>query len=305
MKLAVIGAGGVGGYFGAILARSGNDVHFIARGKTLEAVRNQGLRIITKDDDFTIKVPATNNPADIGPVDLILFCVKSYDTASAAESVKPILRADGAVLTLQNGIENYEIIGRILGRQRVLPGSALLVSVVQAPGVINQSTRVRKVIFGEIDGTKSERCIRTYELFKAAGIDVELSTEINKVLWRKMAWICAMAGMTSLTRLPMGEIMSHRETKDMFREIMEEVSRVAKSESFDIGDAYIPNQMDFAMQLEKTSTSSMSRDLLEGRKLELSALNGMVAVTGERNGVPTPMNKAVYAALKPYEDGKP
>jgi 2-dehydropantoate 2-reductase len=300
-----MGSGGLGGYFGFCLARAGNEVHFIARGERLEAIRKNGLRLITSDEDSTIQVRAVENPKDAGAAELVLFCVKTYDTSVAAESILPILERSSTVLTLQNGIENFDQISDIVGTQRVVPGTALIGSEVQAPGVIHVMTQIRKVVFGEINGQKTARAERIDDMLRSAGIDSEVTTDISKLLWQKMMWICGAAGMTSIIRLPVGKLMSFPETREMFKQIMEEVSAVAKAKGVDVGGDYLQSRIDLADHLEKDTTSSMLRDLLGGSKLELDALNGAVVRMGKECGIATPMNWAVYCALRPYLNGLP
>ncbi len=188
----------------------------------------------------------------------------------------------------------------VVGTDRVVPGTALIGSEVQAPGVIHVMTQIRKVVFGEITGQKTARAERINDVFRSAGIDSEITSEISKLLWQKMVWFCGFAGMCSIIRLPVGKLMSYPETREMFKQIMEEVDEVAKAKGVDVGRDYIQNRIDFADHLEKNGTPSMMRDLLAGRKLELDALNGTVIRMGKEQGIATPMNWAVYSALKPY-----
>jgi 2-dehydropantoate 2-reductase len=305
MKLAVIGSGGLGGYFGFRLAQGGNEIHFIARGPHLEAMRSNGLHLITGEENTIVKVNATDDPSSIGKVELVLFCVKTYDTIQAAKAILPILNESTSILTLQNGVDNFDIISGIVGEGRVLPASALIVSEIQSPGTIHVSSKIRKVIFGEMDGTSTERAEKIFQLFNDAKIETQLSNEIGEVLWRKMVWICGMAGMTTLLREPLGKILSDPDSRDMFRIVMEEVAELARSKGFDIGGAeFASKQVSFADSLEKDLTSSMMRDLLSGRRLELEALNGAIVRIGREHGIPTPMNLAIYVALKPFENGK-
>jgi len=223
----------------------------------------------------------------------------------AAKSISSLLERNSTVLTLQNGIENFDQISSIIGGERVLPGVALIGAEVQAPGVIHISTQIRKAIFGEISGRKTERVERINEVFRSASIDSEITTEISKLLWQKMIWICGFAGTSSLIRLPVGKLMACPETREMFKQIMEEVAQVAKAKGIDVGRDYVQNRIDFADHLEKNATPSMLRDLLDGRKLELDATNGTIIRMGKEFGIPIPMNLAVYTGLKPYLNGPP
>ncbi len=260
MKIVVMGSGGLGGYFGFLLSRAGNDVHFIARGERLDAMRKNGLRLITSDEDSTIQVKASEDPRDAGTAELVLFCVKTYDTIGSARSILPILERDSSVLTLQNGIENFDQISGVVGTDVVLPGIALIASEVQSPGVMHVTTQIRKVVLGEINGRKTDRIERINQVFRASGIDSEITTEISKLLWQKMIWFCGVAGMSSVIRLPVGKLMSYPETREMFKQIMEEVDEVAKAKGIDVGRDYIQSRIDFADHLEKNVTPSMMRD---------------------------------------------
>jgi 2-dehydropantoate 2-reductase len=306
LKIVVMGTGGLGGYFGFLLARAGNDVHFVARGARLDAMRQNGLRLITNDEDSTIQVKASDNPRDAGTAELVLFCVKTYDTDSAARSILPILDRDSSVLTFQNGIGNIEMISDVVGRESVLPGVAWVASEVQAPGVIHLFPGGGEIIFGEVNGQKTARVERINQAFRAAGFGSEISTDISKLLWQKMIWFCGFAGMTSILRLPLGKVMSYPETREMFKQLMEEADVLAKAKGTDVGRDYVQGIMDVANRAENAPvTSSMMRDLLAGRKLELDALNGNAIRMGKEYGIATPMNSAVYAALRPYVNGPP
>lgn len=298
-----MGSGGLGGYFGFLLARAGNDVSFVARGPHLEAMRKNGLRLVTSSEDSVIQVKATDHPEEIGSTELVLFCVKTYDTIEAAKAIAPILDQNGSVLTLQNGIDNYSSISAVVGKDRVLPGGALIVSEVLSPGTIRVTTQSRKIVFGEIDRSKTPRVEKINAVFNEAGIDSEVSTEVNKFLWRKMVLICSLAGMTTITRLPIGKVMECKETRQMFGEVMDECAAVARAKGVEVGEDYVRNQIGFADKMEKDSTSSMLRDLLNGRRLELDALNGAIARFGKECKVQTPMNRAIYYALSPFLNG--
>jgi 2-dehydropantoate 2-reductase len=305
MKIAVMGTGGIGGYFGFRLAHSGNDVHFVARGTQLDAIRRNGLRLVTNNEDSMVQASATDNPLEIGPVDFVLFCVKTYDTTGASRSILPILKTDGIVLTLQNGVENFDQISAVVGKERVIPGAALIVSEVKEPGVIKVTTQLRRIVFGEMDGSTTSRIENIQQAFRDSGIDSEISRDMKAFLWQKMVWICGMAGMTCITRLPIGKIVERPETKQMFREVMEEVVAVARAKGVNLDPGIVDSQLALADRLEKDATSSMARDLLSGRRLELDALNGAIARFGKGLDVPAPMNLAIYRALIPYANGPP
>lgn len=303
MRICVFGAGGVGGYFGGLLARSGAEVTFVARGEHLRALQARGLILRTVRESFTIPVKATDEPRTIGPVDLVLFCVKSYDTESAGRALPDLLAPGGVVLTLQNGIDNEEKLEAFVGKGRVLGGAAYILSTITEPGVITQTGGPCKIVFGELTEASTERGRRTLEACRKAGFPCELTMNIRKVLWEKFLFICALGGMTAVTRLPLGEILGHPETREMFREIMVEIHALARAAGVALEEDLVPRMLTFAEALDKGSRSSLYHDLATGRRLELDALNGTVVELGQRHRVPTPMNFAITACLRPYALG--
>ena len=305
MKILVMGSGGIGGYFGAKLCRAGESVTFIARGAHLEAIRRNGLRIKSAaDGEFVVVSPATDDPASGGIADLILFCVKSYDTEAAARAIRPAVGPDTAVLSLQNGVDNEEKIGGIVGPGRVLGGAAYVLATIESPGVIAHSFG-GKIAFGEIDGADTPRARRILDAFQRAAIPVEQSARIRQVLWEKYLFITAQAGMTALTRCPIGVIRAVPETRRMYRLMLEELAAVAKAEGTLLPPQTVDGIMAAADNLGATFTSSLHHDLTHGRRLEIEALHGHAVRLGERHGVPTPVLFSVYAALRPYRDGAP
>jgi len=258
-----------------------------------------GLSVKSPHGDFTVEAPATDDPRAVGPVDLVLFCVKSYDTESAGEAARPLLGPETAVLTLQNGVDNEERLGRILGPDRVLGGAAFIMSVIDAPGVIAHTAGGR-IVFGELDSPETPRARRLLEGFTAAGIEAELSPNIQKVLWEKYLFIVAQAGMTALSRLPIGEIRACPEARRMYRVILEELAALAKGSGIELGADVVDRLMTQADRLPAGMHSSLHYDLTHGKRLELEALHGHAVRLGERLRIPTPMTFAVYAALQPY-----
>ena len=305
MKIVVMGTGGVGGFFGAKLARAGEDVTFVARGAHLEAIRAHGLRVKSASDgEFVIESRATDDPASAGLADVVLFCVKSFDTEAAAEAIRPVVGPDTAVLSLQNGVDNETKIGRILGPGRVLAGAAYVFATIESPGVVIHSIGGR-IVFGELDGEISPRCRRILEAFQRAAIPAEISPCIQRVLWEKYLFIVAQAGITALTRCPIGLIRSTPETRRLYRLILEELAAVAKAAHIDLPPDTLDNIMAAADKLAPAATSSMHHDLVQGRRIELEALHGHAVRLGEELGIPTPVLFSVYAALRPYRDGTP
>ncbi|PYO24391.1 MAG: 2-dehydropantoate 2-reductase [Candidatus Rokuibacteriota bacterium] len=303
MRIAIVGAGGVGGYFGAKLARAGESVVMLARGAHLDAIRRHGLRVRSAvDGEFTAKADAVESFADQAPVDMALFCVKSFDTREAAEALRPVLGRDTGVVSLQNGVDNEEILDDVLGAGRALGGAAFVFSTIESPGVIAH-TLLGRIVFGELDGRVSERATRLRDALAAAGVPVELSTEVRRVLWEKYLLISAQAGTTALTRAPIGVIRQIPETWRLYRRIVEELAAVARAVGVTLPADVVETIIKNASALAPTAFSSLHHDLVHGRRLELEALHGHAVRLGERLGVPTPTVFAVYAALKPHAAG--
>jgi 2-dehydropantoate 2-reductase len=301
-----MGAGGTGGYFGALLARAGEDVTFIARGPHLDAIRARGLRVRSRlAGDFTVKAQATDDPRGLGPADLVLFCVKSYSTDGAVETIRPLVGSHTMILSVQNGIDNEERIARVVGRKPVLGAVAHVSSIIESPGVIAQTAGPGRIIFGELDGGVTARVERLLETFRGAGIAAEVHPTIRVALWEKFIFICGVSGMTALTRLPIGPILATPETCDMLRGTMAEVEAVARAEGVGVGPGAADQALAFARGFEPSARGSLYYDLAAGRRLELETLNGTVVRLGRHREIPTPMNLAIYAALKPYGDGSP
>jgi len=303
MRIAIVGAGGVGGYFGAKLARAGESVVMLARGAHLDAIRRHGLRVRSAvDGEFTAKADAVESFADQAPVDMALFCVKSFDTREAAEALRPVLGRDTGVVSLQNGVDNEEILDDVLGAGRALGGAAFVFSTIESSGVIAH-TLLGRIVFGELDGRVSERATRLRDALAAAGVPVELSTEVRRVLWEKYLLISAQAGTTALTRAPIGVIRQIPETWRLYRRIVEELAAVARAAGVTLPADVVETIIKNASALAPTAFSSLHHDLVHGRRLELEALHGHAVRLGERLGVPTPTVFAVYAALKPHAAG--
>jgi 2-dehydropantoate 2-reductase len=301
MKIAVMGVGGTGGYFGGLLARAGEDVTFIARGAHLEALRTHGLQIKSPlFGDFTLKVRATNNPQEIGPVDLVLFCIKSYDTEVAVQQIVPLVGPETMVVSLQNGIDNEERLAQVVGEDAVLGAVAFVTAKIEAPGVILQTTKLSKLVLGELDGNITQRACRLQQMLENAGITTNLRSDIQVALWEKFLFICALSGMTALTRLPIGQILACHETSEMTRQLMSEVAQVARKRNVALPPDCVQRNFVSLEQMEPQARGSLYGDLVSGHKMELETLNGTVVRLGNETNVHTPMNFAVYASLKPY-----
>jgi 2-dehydropantoate 2-reductase len=300
MKIAVIGAGGVGGYFGGRLARAGNDVAVMARGPHLTAIRDRGLHIHGVDGDFTAAVSASDDPAELGPHEVVLFCVKSYDTEAAASRLGPLIGADTAVLSLQNGIDNEEKIAAAVGPDHVLGGAAFIFSSITEPGVITRAGGPARIVFGELDGSRSARAERLLATCRRAGIDADVPTDIRIVLWSKFAFICGVAGMTAAVRRPLGEIRDCAESWAMLGRIVAEVAELARAEGVPLAEDVVDEQCSFAAGLPSGSYSSLHHDLVTGRRMELEALHGAVVRRAAQRRVAVPANEAIHAVLRPW-----
>ena len=304
MRILVVGAGGIGGYFGAKLARAGEAVVFLARGEHLAAIRRDGLRIrSTIEGESVAKVDAVDSVAGLPPVDMVLLCVKSFDTDAAAAAIRPVIGPATGVVSLQNGVDNEGRIDAALGAGHALGGAAYVFATIEAPGVIVHRFGGR-ITFGELDGATRPRAERLRDALARAGVPVELSPHITRVLWEKYLLISAQAGMTALTRGPIGVLRAIPESWRMYRRIVEELAAVARAAGVDLGDTAVEAIMTAAAELDPKAVSSLHHDLVSGRRLELEALHGHAARLGERLGVPVPTIFAVYAALKPHADGR-
>jgi 2-dehydropantoate 2-reductase len=306
MRIVVVGTGGVGGYFGARLARVGRgaiDVTVVARGTHLDAIRAQGLRVrSTIEGDYTVKVAAVDKVDGLPPADAVLLCVKSFDTEAAVEQLRPVVGAETSVLSLQNGVDNEDTIDRVLGPGRALGGVAYVFAAIESPGVIAH-TFAGIVVLGELDGRASPRAERLREAFAAAGVPVTLSNDIRRVLWEKYLLLGAQAGLTALTRCPIGVIRDTPETWRMYRLIVEELAALGRAAGVALPAEAVETTLANVGKLAPHLLSSMHYDLVHGKRLELEALHGHAVRLGERLGVPTPTVFAVYAALKPFAEG--
>jgi 2-dehydropantoate 2-reductase len=300
VKVVVVGAGGVGGYFGGRLVQSGVDVAFVARGAQLEALRTDGLRVRSVRGDFEVPVTATDDPSVLGPADYALVTVKSYDTDEVAHSIRPVVGERTAVVSLQNGVDNEERLAGVLGEDRIVGGAAYIFATIAGPGVIDHTGGPARLVVGEWHGGTSDRVAALVQAFEAAGVDVEESADIRAVLWSKFAFICAQAGVTAAVRLPIGEILAVQAGRELFRTLSAEVCAVAAAEGVGLGRDLPDKNLAFADGLEPDSTSSLHHDLVHGRRMELEALLGEVVRRGEARRVAVPASRAVYGVLAPW-----
>jgi 2-dehydropantoate 2-reductase len=299
-RVAVLGVGGVGGYFGGRLAQTQEaDVVFLARGRHLDALRSRGLQVRSLLGDFHIEVEVTDDTAFVGPVDFVLVCVKTYDNDTAIASLHPLVGSNTAVVSLQNGIENEGLIANAIGPKHVLGGAAFIFSRITEPGVVAHTGGPARIVFGELDGRSSTRAERLLTLFEAAGVDTVLSDDIRGFVWDKFAFICAQAGMTATSRLPIGDIRAVSETWDAFLAILDEVAEVAAAEGV-VLEGVRDRHGAFARGLEAGSYSSLYDDMLNGRPMELEALHGALVRLADRHDIAVPVSRTVYAVLKPW-----
>lgn len=306
MRVAVVGAGGTGGFFGGLLARAGEDVVFIARGAHLEAIRSQGLRVRSRvAGDFVVHTQATDRPDGVGPVDLVLVCVKTYSMDQVLGMLPLLVGPHTAILSVQNGVDNEDRIAAAVGIQHVLGAVAHVSSLVESPGVVAQVAGPGRLLFGELEGGRTPRTQRLLDAFRRAGIAAEVRDDIRVALWEKFVMICGVSGVTALTRLPIGTVLATPETLAFLRSTMEEVDRVARAEGVPLPQECVNQAVELIRGFEPEMRGSMAHDLDAGRPLELEALNGTVVRLGRARGVPTPLNFAIYAGLKPYVHGSP
>ena len=306
MRIAVVGAGGVGGGFGAALAKAGADVTFIARGAHLAAMKDKGLRIESpRGDTHLVPTQATDDPKTVGPVDVVLFCVKLWDVESAGAAIKPMVGKDTAVIPLQNGVDASERLAPILGERAVMGGVANISATITEPGVIRQTGTVLRMVFGELDGPRSARAEAFAALCGKAGIDGVLSTAILTELWIKFILLASNAGLMSLIRLPVGKLRDDPDIAPWFTTAYEEVVAVGRAEGVALPADIIERTLTFNRTVPPQLMPSMGVDLLRGNRIELPWLSGKVVELGRKHGVPTPTHALMYAALKPYIMGRP
>jgi len=306
MRIAVVGAGGVGGGFGAALAKAGADVTFIARGAHLAAMKRDGLKVQSpRGDTHLVPTKATDNPAEVGTVDIVLFCVKLWDIESAGEAIKPLVGSGTAVIPLQNGIDAAERLVPILGNNAVMGGVAQISASIIAPGVIQQVGTFMRMIFGELDGTRGKRAEEFLALCLKAGFDATLSDQIQTELWMKFVLLATNAGITAATRRPIGELRDDADIRPVMVTALWEVFEVGRAKGVPLPADAVEKILVFIGHAPPTMKASMALDLERGNRLELPWLNGKVVELGRQLGVATPTHGMIYAILKPYAMGKP
>jgi 2-dehydropantoate 2-reductase len=301
MRIAVVGAGGVGGGFGAALAKAGADVAFIARGAHLVAMKSQGLKVQGgRGETHLVPTRATDDPNDIGKVDIVLFCVKLWDVESAGAHIKPLIGRDTAVIPLQNGIDAAERLIPILGENAVMGGVAQISASIVAPGVIQQVGTFMRMVFGELDGKPSKRAEDFIALCLKAGFDATLSEQILTELWMKFILLASNASIMALARQPIGKLRDDPDLRPIFLAAWREAIDVGRARGVALPADALDKVLDFTMHVPPAMKASMALDLDRGNRLELPWLGGKVAELGRQLGVPTPTHSTMYAMLKPY-----
>jgi 2-dehydropantoate 2-reductase len=304
MKIAVIGAGGVGGTFGAALAKAGADVWFLARGAHLEAMRTTGLRIVSpRGDTHLVPTQASDDPAAIGRADIVLFCVKLWDVESAGERIRPIVGPGTAVIPLQNGIDAADRLIPILGAAAVLGGVAQVSATIEGPGVVRQTGTFMRLVFGEFNGELSARGEAFLALCRKAGFDADLSKQIQTELWLKFIVLATNSAITAATRLPFGKLRDDPEVMALFEAATKEVVAVGRAKGIALPEDAAQRNMSFLAGAPATMMASMAHDLIRGNRIELPWLSGKVVALGHELGVSTSVHEVLYRVLKPHVDG--
>jgi len=307
MRIAAVAAGAVGAYFVARMAEAGHEAFFIARGANLAAIKKNGLKIASFHGDIHLQKPnATDDPKTVGPVDIVIFAVKLWDTEQAATLAKPMVGPNTRVISLQNGIDSIERIAPILGTDQTVGGATYVFSVIDAPGVIKQTGAQARMNFGRPDKKADPLLDAFLAAAKAAKIDANIVPDITRELWQKFILLSAMSGSTASLRSSVGPIVADPELRGFIRKLMEETFAVGKAKGVNVDAAYIDERMDFVTnKMDKNLKASMANDLERGNRLELDWLSGKVRALGRELGVPTPAHDTVYTVLKLYRMGKP
>lgn len=304
MKIAIMGSGGVGGYFGAKLALGGNDVHFIARGSHLKAIRNQGIIVHSPLGDLNVDwAQATDNAADIGVVDVVVISVKLWDTEEAAETIKPLIGPETLVISLQNGVAKDDILKDVIGEHNVAGGVCYIAASIESPGVIAHANSLQTLIMGEYEGHRSDRIERFYLACLDSGIDAQISDDIALEIWEKFVFLVGLSGTTATTRCPIGRIRENEGTRKLLEALMRETVEVGRAEGVHLDANYAAVRLDFCDGLPEDMTASMLGDLERGHRLEIDWLSGDVSARGTRLGLPTPSNTTVTQILGIHAHG--
>lgn len=305
MKIAMMGAGGVGGFFGGRLAHAGYDVSFIARGRHLAAMREHGLIIENEPqgDIHVAKVHVTDDPATLGQVDIVVLSVKLWDTEAAAARVAPLMGPETGIVSLQNGVIKDDVLRRRFGDAAVMGGVGYVATYVARPGVIHQTGTMQRVVLGEYDGRRSARTEFLRDALLRAGVKAELSPDVRRAIWEKYVFLVGLSGATTTMRMPIGPVRANARTRAFLLELMRETVAVGRAHGVGLPEDYAENRLAFADELPSDMTSSMHHDLERGNPLEVDWLSGGVVQLGSAKRVPTPANRAVCDILALYAAG--
>lgn len=305
MRIAVFGAGGVGGYFGGRLAAAGNEVSFVARGAHLAALRDRGLRLRSGLGDLDLgPVPASDDPADLGPAEIVLLCVKLYDLETAARQLAPLIGPETAVIPLQNGIDAEERLQAMFGTSHVMGGTAHIPASIEAPGVIRHLGTMASLRFGELDGVSSPRAEAFLAACQAAEIDAELVDDVVAAIWRKFLFLAPFAAVTCLARAPIGKAIADARWREFFADAVREVAAVAAVRGVALAEPVIQQTIAAAGRMNPEMKSSMLVDLERGNRLEVEFLSGAVVRLGREAGIPTPRHQHALDDLLPFAKGR-
>jgi 2-dehydropantoate 2-reductase len=304
MRIAIMGSGGLGGYFGARLVQGGGaDVHFVARGKHLEAMRRDGLRIEGPQPIQARSIHATDDPAEIGVADVVMLCVKLWDTEQAIEQIRPMVGPRTAVISFQNGVLKDQSLRDAFDAAQLMGGVGYVAATIEAPGVIRQTGPMQRLLFGEFDGSRSARGEALLAACLAGGINAELSTDIVRDIWEKYVFLVALSGTTTTMRKPIGPIRANPQTRAFFLDVMQEVVAVGRAHGVSLPEDYAQARLQFADALPADMSASMHHDLQRGNRLEVRWLSGGVVELGHAKGVPTPLNRAIADILALHAQG--
>lgn len=304
MRITIIGAGGVGGYFGAKLAKSGCEVGFVARGAHLAALRQTGLRVESQLGDLYLpEVRASDDPAAFGAPDYAFLCVKLWDTEAAVRALAKVVGSQTAVISFQNGVQKDDLLRQHLSDHAVMGGVAYIGAELARPGVVRHTGTMQRLLFGEFDGSRSPRAAALLEACTRAGIDAELSDDVRRAIWEKFVFIVGLSALTSATRQTIGRVRGNARTRALLLEIMQEAVAVGRARGVNLPEDYAQKRLAFVDSLPPEMTSSMHNDLEAGKRLELDWLSNGVVELGKAANVPTPMNRAVSAILALYANG--
>ena len=306
MRIAIMGTGGMGGFYGGLLAAQDRDVSFIARGPHMQAIREHGLRLIGPDTDITIKpATVTEDPASIGQVDVVLFCVKLYSAETAAELIKPLIGPNTMVISVMNGVDGPDRIASILGREHVVGGAAYAAATIEEPGVVGFRKGPNRLVYGELDGTINNRVQAFQKLCEGAGFTAEISDDILATLWSKFVMLSTNAALTALARHPVGVVYKDPDIRPVAVALMNEAYAVAKAQDINVPDDIVERSLTTIQSFAPDMYASMYHDLIAGRPLEVASFSGLITRLGQQLNVPTPHHHTAYACLKPYANGAP